>query len=96
MSADPDETYELAMPFISCESVGGPYADAAFVAGYQCGLIDEHLDGIKPETLTQVVDPGVVPQLDLIAMRRGYTMKSEPWEDHPDEWAFVTFERLTP
>jgi hypothetical protein len=27
-------------------------------------------------------------------MRHGYAMTSEPWDEHPDEWALVTFTRI--
>lgn len=71
--------HELVMPFVVCESVGGPYADEAFVAGYWCGHYDALME--RGEAPGNYVPAGIVPQLDLVAMRHGFTMTAEPWED---------------
>lgn len=94
--SDEEASYGLVMPFTVCQSDGGPYDDAAFVAGYRSGTINAHLERIAPDELRIYVEPALLPQLDLIAMRHGYTMVSEPWADHPDEWALATFKAGRP
>jgi hypothetical protein len=89
-----DEGYGLLMPFTVCASQGGPYDDAAFVAGYTAGLLDGRLaDPDNGWPIAQQVPSALVPQLDLLAMRHGWNITSEPWGEHPDEWTLVTFTR---
>lgn len=91
---DQDEPeYGLVMPFVVCHDQGGPYDPEAFVAGWNAGVIDALLPIVREHgcTVEKYVDPRLVPQLDLIAMRCGYTLTSEPWDEHPDEWTHVTF-----
>lgn len=87
----PDEGgYGLLMPFAVCESNGGPYQDHAFVQGYTAGVLDarmEHTD----KAFQHYVAPALIPQLDLVAMHRGWSIKHEPWDEHPDEWTLATF-----
>jgi hypothetical protein len=94
--------YDLVFPFVVCQSQGGPYEDEAFVAGYQAGQIDKALAAVAAGEGTEAkftVRSGLVPQLELIAMNRGFpVMVAEPWEQHPEEWTFVTFstEKISP
>lgn len=87
--------YDLVFPFVVCRSNGGPYDDDAFVAGYQAGQIYQALGvaaqiGVRSARYT--VRTALVPQLELIGMDRGFpVVKAEPWDEHPDEWTFVTF-----
>lgn len=87
--------YDLLFPFIVCQSQGGPYEDDAFVAGYQAGQIDKALAAVSAGDGTQAkftVRSMLVPQLELIAMNRGFpVMVAEPWDEHPEDWTFVTF-----
>jgi hypothetical protein len=85
-------TYGLVMPFVVCVSNGGPFDDEAFVAGYECGMLSTRLDG-GPNVLIFTAHTANVPQLDLIAMQRGYRMIQEPTDF--DEWTGVTFERTS-
>jgi hypothetical protein len=87
--------YSLRVPFVVCESEGGPYPDQPFVAGVQYGRVFDLLER-GPNELRITVYPELVPQLDLLAMDLGYSFVAEPWQDGPDEWAFVTFTRTTP
>ena len=96
--SDADEAeYGLVMPFVVCASDGGPYDDAAFVAGCRFGHDAEKvkLGGRDVQSWGFVVMTPMVPQYDLLAMHHDFVMTSEPWEDHPDEWTFVTFARST-
>lgn len=88
-----DVEYGLVMPFVVCATNGGPYDDAAFVAGYAAGTIDYRLSTRDPLPARSAVRTDLLPQLDLIAMRHGYTMTSEPWGEAPAEWTMVTFTR---
>lgn len=91
--------FGLVMPFVACESNGGHYQDHAFVAAYSAANLDETLrhlahlttNGLTAATVERYVPPQLVPQLDLIAMRHGFTLTTEPWDEHPDEWTKATF-----
>lgn len=87
---EPDEmAYGLVMPFVVCESKGGPYEDQAFVAGYHCGLIDRTLQtAVVPFEETCRTDS--LPQFDLIAMHHGWSMKAT--DSGTSGWSFVRFE----
>lgn len=95
MSAEePEEPgdYGLVMPFVVVASAGGPYDDESFVAGCRFEAVWNELRH-QPAEYQSYEYPALVPQLDLIAMKEGYTMTTEPWDEHPDEWALVTFTR---
>lgn len=84
--------YALVFPFVACKSNGGPYDDDAFVAGYRLGRIDAVLQATKTTAAVHhfQIHPEEAQQLDLIAMHHGYDVDREHWDDHPDEWMFVT------
>jgi hypothetical protein len=94
---DPDDanhvTYGLVMPFIVTTSHGGPYEDKAFVAGWAAGWLDAMLATARPlgATIERYVPPGLMPQLELVAMHHGYTVTSEPWDQYPDDYTLATF-----
>lgn len=85
--------YELVMRFVVCAGEGGPYDDAAFVAGVRWGRLDAQMERRSDAEIRLYAEPALVPQIDLSAMRYGYTMTSEPWDEHPDEWTLVTLTR---
>lgn len=87
---DEPSSFGLVMPFVVTQSQAGPHADEPFVAGYECGYLDHLLESRIHESVERYVHTSIVPQLDLVAMRHGYTMTSEPWQDHPDQWTLVT------
>jgi hypothetical protein len=91
---EPDH-WGLVMPFVVCASQGGTYEDQAFVAGWRLGQLDLELDSaVKTNKIVSAtVRPMDLPQVDLIAMRYGYLATNTPWEEAPDEWVYVTFER---
>jgi hypothetical protein len=80
--------FGLVMPFVVCESNGGPYADEAFVAGARFGRWAELLK-LQPAAHREYEPAGLVPQLDLLAMHNHYTMTTEPWDDDTS-WVLVT------
>ncbi len=67
--------YALVMPFLPVASRGGPFEDEAYVAGYQLGRLDAHLEHGQPDELLVMVDDRNREQADLIAMRRGYALE---------------------
>lgn len=82
------------MPFVVCASQGGPHDDGPFVAGYECGWLDATL-AAGPDTVSRYMRADSLPQVDLIAMRHGYTVTSTPWDEHPDEWTWVELVRAS-
>lgn len=92
--AEPDG-FALVMPFVVCQSKGGPYDDASFVAGWQAGEIDRALTAAEVSRATRVewdmVHAALVPQLELIAMRRGFPSVTVESSDEWPEWCTVTF-----
>ena len=79
MNDVPDETtYSLVMPFVVCQSNGGPFEDRSFVAGFRLGSINEQLRTAPRHSTTfrYVVEPDDVPQLDLIAMQCGLRLRT--------------------
>jgi hypothetical protein len=81
--------YGLVMPFVVCASNGGPYDDEAFVVGYQLGILDTLLAQRSP-VLHWPLRTASMPQVDLIAMRYGYTVKHSlaPEDDY---WTMAEF-----
>lgn len=100
MSGDHYEEYTsfgLVMPFVVCRSNGGPYEDQAFVSGWRCGEIDRtlrNMDGVNARA-TFVVMAEELPQLDLIAMHRGFALdkKLAGEQDQETGWCVVEFYR---
>ena len=94
---DDQQEHRLVMPFVVCQSQGGPYDDTAFVAGYTAGTIDAALHAAEQivAEFKWMVSPDLIPQLDLLAMRYGFDLTHEPWDEHPDEWTEVTITKAT-
>ena len=97
----PDAEYGLVMPFVVCETQGGPLDDRAFVVGYELGHLDAELktlasygnDATRPLPIARYVHSVGVPQVDLIAMRHGYVLMATPWDDDPEQWTLAEFVR---
>jgi hypothetical protein len=81
---------ELVMPFVCCSSNGGAYDDHPFVAGVKYGEMSYILRTEKPAEWQGYMPPELVAQCDLVAMKEGYSMTAEPWEEAPDEHVLVT------
>lgn len=99
-----DGEFRMLMPFVVCEDQGGPYKADAFAGGYTASRLDETLrtlaflksNGLTLATVQAYVPPALVPQLDLIAMRHGFTLYHEPWDEHPEDWTLATFALISP
>lgn len=89
--------YGLIMPFTVTASHGGPYEDQAFIAGYQAGQVDQSLAAavaIGVNRLVVTVYTPLVPQIELIGMKHGFTgFTAEKHAAELAEWSLVTLER---
>lgn len=87
--SDEDQDYSLVMPFVVVTSEGGPYDDESFVAGFQSGRIYERMSQGEAE-FTEMVNPDLFRQCNLIARRYGYTMQTHRTGDD-ENWREITF-----
>lgn len=87
-----EHRFELVMPFVVCASEGGPYDDAAFVAGARMASTMHALEA-GPAEHASYEHPPLLPQLDLVAMHAGYSMTTERYSD---EWMLCTFRPVSP
>lgn len=88
--------YEPVMPFVTVSSVGGPHDDMSYVQGYSMGRLDEVLKNLIGDVYRLYTHPSNLPQADLLAMRFGFAVSCEPWEEAPDDWVLLTFRRSSP
>lgn len=105
-----DEEFEMLMPFVVVSSVGGPFDDGAYTAGWEMGALDARLAAAKHHALgcpTVVLRRENVPQAELVAMKHGMVLaeiESVPSDEISDahfeaavrEWAHVRFDWGTP
>lgn len=94
MSEAEEAEYEMFMPIVLAKSNGGPFEDAAVVAGMTCGSIDQELKMAKVlNTLPheRYVDASLLKQVDLIVMRHGYVTKLGEL-DEASGWQAVAFD----
>jgi hypothetical protein len=92
---EPEEEgeYELVMPLVLAKSNGGDLDDTALVAGMTCGALDQELAMTAVlHTLPRerYIDARLLPQVDLIAMRHGYTTTLGDL-DEASGWQVVAF-----
>lgn len=95
-STEGEPEYNLLMPFVVCQSEGGPYDDEAFVAGYTCAVLEQKLQTLAVHRATppsQLVRAPHLPQFDLIAMLHGYKIHVGDI-DEASGWTNVTFEHV--
>lgn len=86
MEENDREEFELSVPFVAVISNGGPYDDEAFASGFICGMIWGDL-GIG-DAYSRFVPNSLLSQVDLIAMRHGYSVILT---DSEDDWTLVDF-----
>lgn len=78
------------LPFVVCASKGGPYEDDAYVAGYEAAQIDSVLERLAVGSdVTVTVHAPNLPQIELVAMRRGCAAKVTGEE--VDGWVSITY-----
>lgn len=73
MSDEHEADFGLVMPFVVVVSHGGPYEDAAFAAGWECGRIDEALTDAQRRHAQSMSFPIVRAADELEDLRRGAT-----------------------
>ncbi len=92
------EGMELVMPFVAVASVGGPYDDEAFAAGWQAGQVEGALAIAVHLGATRLHFPifrtALAKQADLIAMKHGYTAAVVASEEYP-EWGVMTITKVS-
>lgn len=92
--SDANRDFNLIMPFVVCQSKGGPYDDNAYVAGYEAGALDQGLRALNAiravPTLPYLIHADNRPQVDLIAMRRGFSVI---FVETADGWCEATFSK---
>ena len=79
--SDHDVEFGLVMPFVVCQSKGGPYDDEAYVAGYEMGKLDEALRVMRELGWTKharTLHADNREQADLLAMHHGFDVKFSP------------------
>jgi hypothetical protein len=84
----------LVMPFVVVASEGGPYDDEAFTAGWEMGSLDATLRYNRAHFLRLPLRTASMDQVDLIAMKHGYTIRHHVMPE--DEWTEVEFTRTAP
>lgn len=86
MSNDSEPEYELVERFVVVQSEGGPYEDEAFAAGAQYGAISAVLDMVlrfpNIPAAWFVVPTALMPQIDLLAMRKRFTVEQVQETDY--------------
>jgi hypothetical protein len=87
-----DDGMTLVMPFVTVASKGGPHDDEAFTAGWQMGGISCLLCMGQPQLYEVTIRTDCIPQADLIAMDRGYVLKTA--ESELEGWSFASFTRM--
>jgi hypothetical protein len=92
MNDEPDEFYELEMPFVVVRSTGGVFDDDSYCAGYEMGCIDAHLATLAPicDTADATIRTDNIKQADLIAMRHNLAVEFSEGENG---WTHAHFTR---
>lgn len=83
------------MHFILVQSNGGPFEDNAFAAGWNLATLDARLTTARVHGLFMggvLLHGALFPQIDLIAMRHGFVVDAEPY-DQDDDYSWFYFER---
>jgi hypothetical protein len=94
VATEEESEYGLVMPFILVKSNGGPFDDAAFVAGMTCGALYQELENCAPMQAVpraRYIQAQLVPQIDLIAMKHGYQLRLGDY-DEASGWQHVSFD----
>lgn len=89
---DDRDEYALVMPFRCVTSVGGPFDDDAFTAGWQAGALYQKLSVPNLVAASEMLYEALEAQADLIAMRFGLDVEVL-WRG--DGWVHLGFTRPT-
>lgn len=90
-----EQQHELVMPFVNVTSVGGPFDDRAYCAGWEMGKLDVLLGQLRPSVHEQAVLTANATQADLLAMKHGYHAEFQVPEDADadDTWRWMVATR---
>nr|WSZ21186.1 hypothetical protein OH837_48945 [Streptomyces canus] len=94
MSEEEPAKYEMVMPIVLAKSNGGPFDDAAVVAGMTCGALDQELKMsavLNALPNMRYMDVQLLKQVDLIAMKHGYVTRHGD-VDEGSGWQVVHFD----
>ena len=94
MSDTEEGQYEMVMPIVLAKTNGGPFDDAAVVAGMTCGALEQELTmtaALHTLPHERYIDVPLLKQVDLIAMKHGYTLKLGE-VDEPSGYQHVGFD----
>jgi hypothetical protein len=86
--------YQPTLLITLAKSNGGPFDDAAVVAGMTCGALDQELRiaaALNTLPHERYIDAPLIEQADLIAMRHGYLLKRGEL-DEPSGWQHIAFD----
>jgi hypothetical protein len=93
---------EIALPFVTVTSKGGPHDDQAYTCGYEMGYLDATLDALNQSgtatSWSATIHRENLAQADLVGMQYSLTMRVGEWlEESIDErtraeWVPVRFE----
>jgi hypothetical protein len=95
---DDVDGFDLAMPFVTVASQGGPHDDESFCAGWEMGVLSATLEAASLDALPvrRTVRAANVPQADLIAQDAGLVQRIVSYaQGHPDvagSWCVVEFD----
>lgn len=92
-AAAPAAHRALLLPLVVCASQGGRYDDEAFGAGVECGRIYAELgqcESIGAHPRPRYLPAGILTQVELIAMRYGYSVTTDKTAGG---WVRASFER---
>ena len=93
--ADGEEAeYEMVMSIVLAKSNGGPFDDAAVVAGMTCGALEQELRMtalLNTIPNMRYIDMRLLKQVDLIAMKHGYVTRHGD-VDEASGWQVVSFD----
>lgn len=94
------EGYDLVIPFVNVQSLGGKFDDESYSAGWEMGKLDAQVAAALPLGLLPVrstIRRDNLHQADLIAMHHQLVLIEEPWDDDVEggiktEWAIITID----
>ena len=85
------DEFEPVMPFIVCQSQGGPYEDEAYVAGWEAAQLDRELRDQAQSNAPMIWNSDMPvrhdnrDQINLIALKQGWLVRfekiDEQWDD---------------
>jgi hypothetical protein len=98
MKGEDDIGFDLAMPFVTVASQGGPHDDESYCAGWEMGVLFATLEAVSLDALPvrRTVRAANVPQADLIAQDAGLVQRivsyAQGLPEAAGSWCVVEFD----